>query len=81
MEGDCQGRLKEGKRLTERKSVTRDEGRKEADVYKRQGLNTNASLDGRRAGEAISDNLGPVHTDGGSHDTEGPTAVSYTHLA
>ncbi len=30
MEGDCQGRLKEGKRLTERKSVTRDEGRKEA---------------------------------------------------
>ena len=40
------------------------------------GLNTNASLDGRRAGEAISDNLGPVHTDGGSHDTEGPTALA-----
>lgn len=40
------------------------------------GLNTNASLDGRRAGEAISDNLGPVHTDGGSHDIEGPTALA-----
>ncbi len=39
------------------------------------GLNTNASLVGRRAGEAISDNMGPVHTDGGSHDTEGPTAI------
>ncbi|MCD8083329.1 MAG: formate C-acetyltransferase/glycerol dehydratase family glycyl radical enzyme [Clostridiales bacterium] len=40
------------------------------------GLNTNASIDGRRAGEAISDNMGPVHTDGGSHDTEGPTAIA-----
>lgn len=40
------------------------------------GLNTNASLDGRKAGEAISDNMGPVHTDGGSHDTEGPTAIA-----
>ena len=40
------------------------------------GLNTNASLDGRKAGEAISDNLGPVHTDGGSHDSEGPTALA-----
>lgn len=39
------------------------------------GLNTNASLDGRRAGEAISDNMGPVHTDGGSHDICGPTAI------
>ncbi|MEG0944640.1 MAG: formate C-acetyltransferase/glycerol dehydratase family glycyl radical enzyme, partial [Angelakisella sp.] len=39
------------------------------------GMNTNASLDGRKAGEAISDNMGPVHTDGGSHDTAGPTAV------
>ena len=39
------------------------------------GLNTNASVDGRRAGEAISDNMGPVHTDGGSHDFSGPTAV------
>ncbi len=39
------------------------------------GLNTNASLDGRKAGEAISDNMGPVHTDGGSHDINGPTAI------
>lgn len=39
------------------------------------GLNTNASLDGRKAGEAISDNMGPVHTDGGSHDIIGPTAI------
>ncbi|MGN0703747.1 MAG: glycine radical domain-containing protein, partial [Lentihominibacter sp.] len=29
-----------------------------------------------KAGEAISDNLGPVHTDRGSHDTEGPTALA-----
>lgn len=40
------------------------------------GLNTNASIDGRKAGEAISDNLGPVHTDGGSHDYEGPTGLA-----
>ena len=40
------------------------------------GLNTNASLDGRKAGEAISDNMGPVHTDAGSHDIEGPTALA-----
>ena len=40
------------------------------------GLFTNASLDGRTAGEAISDNMGPVHTDGGSHDICGPTAVA-----
>lgn len=40
------------------------------------GLNTNASLDGRKAGEAISDNMGPVHTDGGSHDINGPTALT-----
>lgn len=39
------------------------------------GLFTNASLDGRKIGEAISDNMGPVHTDGGSHDINGPTAV------
>lgn len=39
------------------------------------GLNTNATADGRRAGEAISDNMGPVHTDGGSHDINGPTAI------
>ncbi len=40
------------------------------------GLFTNASLDGRTAKEAISDNMGPVHTDGGSHDICGPTAVA-----
>lgn len=40
------------------------------------GLNTNASVDGRKAGEAISDNMGPVHTDAGSHDICGPTALT-----
>ncbi len=40
------------------------------------GLFTNASLDGRTKAEAISDNLSPVHTDGGSHDTCGPTAIA-----
>lgn len=35
----------------------------------------NASLDGRKAQEPISDNMGPVHTAGGSHDYAGPTAV------
>lgn len=40
------------------------------------GLNTNASLDGRKAQEPISDNMGPVHTDGGSHDISGPTAIA-----
>ncbi|UJF18431.1 formate C-acetyltransferase/glycerol dehydratase family glycyl radical enzyme [Vibrio sp. SS-MA-C1-2] len=39
------------------------------------GLYTNASLDGRKNGEPISDNMGPVHTQGGSHDINGPTAV------
>ena len=39
------------------------------------GLNTNASLDGRKVSEPISDNMGPVHTEGGSHDICGPTAV------
>ena len=39
------------------------------------GLNTNASLDGRKKGEAISENMGPVHTDFGSHDISGPTAL------
>ncbi|MGN0708716.1 MAG: pyruvate formate lyase family protein, partial [Anaerovoracaceae bacterium] len=39
------------------------------------GMGTNATLDGRKAGEAISDNMGPVHTDAGSHDVNGPTAV------
>ena len=40
------------------------------------GLNTNASLDGRRAAEPISDNIGPVHTAAGSHDIKGPTAIA-----
>lgn len=39
------------------------------------GLNTNASVDGRKKYEPISDNMGPVHTEGGSHDICGPTAV------
>ncbi len=39
------------------------------------GLYTNASLDGRKKGEPISDNMGPVHTAGGSHDINGPTAI------
>ncbi|UPQ90034.1 (2S)-3-sulfopropanediol dehydratase [Vibrio sinaloensis] len=39
------------------------------------GLYTNASLDGRKNGEPISDNMGPVHTAGGSHDIHGPTAI------
>ncbi|MGL5067357.1 MAG: (2S)-3-sulfopropanediol dehydratase [Sarcina sp.] len=39
------------------------------------GLFTNASLDGRKGAEPISDNMGPVHTDGASHDICGPTAV------
>ncbi len=39
------------------------------------GMNTNASVDGRKKGEAISDNMGPVHTDCCSHDINGPTAV------
>ena len=40
------------------------------------GLNTNASIDGRKKYEPISDNLSPVHTDGGSHDINGPTAIA-----
>ena len=40
------------------------------------GLGTNASVDGRKKGEAISDNMGPVHTDAGSHDIMGPTALA-----
>ncbi len=42
------------------------------------GLNTNASLDGRKAGEAISDNMGPVHTDAGSHDIQGPIGIAHS---
>lgn len=40
------------------------------------GLNTNASVDGRMKGEAISENMGPVHTDCCSHDICGPTALT-----
>lgn len=40
------------------------------------GMNTNASVDGRTAGEAISENMGPVHTDCCSHDICGPTALT-----
>jgi formate C-acetyltransferase len=39
------------------------------------GLYTNATLDGRKNAEPISDNMGPVHTAGGSHDISGPTAI------
>ncbi len=39
------------------------------------GLISGASLDGRKIGEPISDNMGPVHTAMGSHDIEGPTAI------
>ena len=39
------------------------------------GLNTNASLDGRKKGEPISENMGPVHTAFSSHDISGPTAL------
>lgn len=40
------------------------------------GMLSGPSMDGRKVGEPISDNMGPVHTNGGSHDTEGPTAVA-----
>ncbi|HKL10056.1 MAG TPA: formate C-acetyltransferase/glycerol dehydratase family glycyl radical enzyme [Clostridia bacterium] len=40
------------------------------------GMNTSATLDGRKAGEPISDNMGPVHTSGGAHDFKGPTAIA-----
>ncbi|WP_317855243.1 (2S)-3-sulfopropanediol dehydratase [Chakrabartyella piscis] len=40
------------------------------------GMNTNASVDGRKKGEPISDNMGPVHTECGSHDICGPTAIA-----
>lgn len=39
------------------------------------GLIQAASIDGRKALEPISDNMGPVHTQGGSHDVKGPTAM------
>ncbi|MFH2133125.1 MAG: formate C-acetyltransferase/glycerol dehydratase family glycyl radical enzyme [bacterium] len=40
------------------------------------GMTTWASADGRKAGEPVSDCLGPVHTRMGSHDTQGPTAMA-----
>ncbi len=40
------------------------------------GMLTGPSLDGRKCAEPISDNMGPVHTNGGSHDILGPTAVA-----
>lgn len=40
------------------------------------GLGLGASLDGRKAGEPISDNMGPVHTHAASHDISGPTAIA-----
>jgi formate C-acetyltransferase len=40
------------------------------------GFTTWASADGRKAGEPLSDCLGPVHTKLGSHDREGPTALA-----
>jgi formate C-acetyltransferase len=39
------------------------------------GMIQGATADGRKAGEAISDNMGPVHTAASSHDMYGPTAV------
>ena len=40
------------------------------------GLGLGASLDGRKGGEPISDNMGPVHTQAASHDISGPTAIA-----
>ncbi|WP_415929119.1 pyruvate formate lyase family protein [Zhenpiania hominis] len=40
------------------------------------GLEMAASLDGRKRGEPLSDNMGPVHTDASSHDRNGPTAIA-----
>lgn len=40
------------------------------------GLGLGASIDGRKAGEPISDNMGPVHTLVSSHDINGPTAIA-----
>lgn len=40
------------------------------------GLGLGASLDGRKSGEPISDNMGPVHTQMASHDISGPTAIA-----
>ena len=40
------------------------------------GLVLGATPDGRKAMEAISDNLGPVHTAVSTHDCKGPTALA-----
>lgn len=40
------------------------------------GMDLGASLDGRKSGEPISDNMGPVHTKAASHDISGPTAIA-----
>jgi formate C-acetyltransferase len=40
------------------------------------GMSTVATPDGRRAGEPLSDCMGPVHTYAGSHDRRGPTAIA-----
>ena len=40
------------------------------------GSSTPASPDGRKAGEPLSDCIGPVHTKAGSHDRSGPTAIA-----
>lgn len=39
------------------------------------GMLTGATPNGRKAGEALSDNMGPQHTVMGSHDRSGPTAL------
>jgi formate C-acetyltransferase len=40
------------------------------------GSVVSATPDGRRAGEPVSDCIGPAHTYAGSHDRRGPTAVA-----
>lgn len=40
------------------------------------GMLTGPTIDGRKCAEPISDNMGAVHTNGGSHDLEGPTAIA-----
>jgi len=40
------------------------------------GLMVSATPDGRKAGEPVSDCIGPAHTLCGSHDRRGPTAVA-----
>ncbi|MGI6220473.1 MAG: glycyl radical protein [Coriobacteriales bacterium] len=40
------------------------------------GMLCDASPDGRKAGEPVSDCLGPAHPDGKSHDIKGPLAIA-----